>query len=463
MLMGPPPRFTRTAALSLFAALTLASAALAQDKQNVEVRVQPGVMVVADDNGEIIFDGPPMDGDGPMMLIGGPGGMTDMIGGALSGGGGAYTFPISVQELERYCRILRFTRDQTTAGTTLLDGSSAAFKTKADEVKKKIDDIREAAKENEEKDWWQKTMPITKELRQERDKAEESFLTDFRSIATKEQASRWDRVEMYRRRAKAMRSFSPFGTTGERVDLTAIVDSLKLDDALTAKLEPVLDSYERDVDVRIKEQADAQTKQRDAMKEAMKSHDFSAVTKAESERYDAGVKMRDTHRAFAAQIAAALPKEAAAKFDAAFHKAVYPKVYRERYAGKAIAAAEGLDDLKSDQRKAVEALKTRYTQATDDLNRRVETATIAAEQAAHDKEKTEHASGGDGQMVFRRTMKMEDDPQAASQRAERKELEDSTVKALLEILTPEQAERLPARPGSLVQDESGPKVKTKTP
>ncbi|MFT3684623.1 MAG: hypothetical protein QM783_06775 [Phycisphaerales bacterium] len=448
--------------LTCSTAITLTLAASGAFGQQIEIRAQPGVVVMNDGGGEeVMFDGP-MDGDGPMMLVGGPGGLSDMIGGAVAGGGGAYTFPISAADLAKYAKILKFSPDQAAAANSLLDGYATAFKTKADAAKEKVASIREAAKENEERDWWQKTLPITKELRQERDRAEEAFLTDYKSIASKEQAARWEKVEMYRRRSKAMRGMTPFGPAGERVDLSAIVDSLDLDAALTGKLEPIMDNYERDVDIRLREQTDVQTKQREAMKDAAKNHDFSLLTKAENDRYDAGVKMRDTHRTYAAQITTALPKEAAEKFDTAFRRAVYPRIYRERYAGKAITAAEGLDDLKGDQRTALATLKEKYRTQTADLNRRTEAAQQAAEQAARDKQKAEASQDGNGGVMIRRMITMDADPQADSQRAERKEIEDATVKSLLEILSPAQSERLPPRPGSLAQEE-GVKVRSKAP
>jgi len=141
-------------------------------------------------------------------LVADPGGIGEMVGGALGGmlgGGGSMAFPITPQEAEQYGKLLRFSSDQIDAAKTLLDGYLAAFKTKADEVKAKSTAIREEAKENDDNGAFKKLAPLMKDLQEERTKGETAYLADFKSVATPDQMARWEKVEMYRRRGKGLR------------------------------------------------------------------------------------------------------------------------------------------------------------------------------------------------------------------------------------------------------------------
>lgn len=461
---------SRLATLLLAAStLTLAatiSPACAQDSAGRSIIVISG----QDDGGEVVFDSMSFDGDGMGgIMIDGPGGIGDFIGGAMGGGIGISRF-----DLDQFDRILRFSPEQTDAAKTIYEGFVTAAKATQDELKKKSAAIREAAKENEDKDVFKQLFPVMKEMRDEKEKADAAFISDYKALATNDQLARWDKVEMYRRRGKSMRGFGPLGVTGERLDLISVVQAMSLPGPVRAKADDVLDAWERDVDVKLTQRADAQKKQREAMREATKAGDFSGMMKFEAQNAEMGIALRDLNKAYAQRLIAVVPDEYASKLDLQIRKATYPQIYRERYAGKALSAAMAANDLTAPQSKQVAALQASYATDSDRLCKRAEELALKAEDEMRQKQLTENQAGaadGGGMMIERSfsTSADEADPQQEQSRKDRRDLEDRTVASLHNILTTAQIEKLPARPGASADNpnaiirDGGPQIKMIAP
>lgn len=363
-------------------------------------------------------------------------------------------------DLEEIARILGFSADQVKASKDLFEGYQAELRTKAEDAKKKMDAVRAAARENEDHEEYKKLGPITKGLREAREQADKSFEADLKLLATREQAGKWEKVEMYRRRAKLGRGFG--GAPGESVDLLRVVQQMKLPAAASAAVAPALDAYERALDSAIVAKNQAQTTARQEMAEAFKNHDFAAAGKSQEAVREAGAKIRTVNKAAAAEVQALLPEASRAAFDLAVRKATYPQIYRERYVDKALTAAAEFKDLTKEQRQSLAALRMEYDGRGEAINRRAEEATdkLAASGGAMPM----MFGGGDGAVgaVSFSTVaigegdakggggggKMERpaDPMAPI-RKERRELEERTLKSLESVLTPEQMAALPPRPG----------------
>ncbi|MGH7132678.1 MAG: hypothetical protein ACREJO_12100 [Phycisphaerales bacterium] len=403
------------------------------------------------EGGMIVLDG---DDLGAMTLDGGP---------FFGGGGGGGSMSFTAADLEEIARILGFSADQVKASKELFEGYQAELRTKAEEAKKKSDAVRAAARENEDHEEYKKLGPISKALREAREQADKSFEADLKLLATREQAAKWDKVEMYRRRAKLGRGFG--GMPGESVDLIRVVQQMKLPSAASAAVAPALDAYERALDSAIVAKNQAQTTARQEMAEALKNRDFAAVGKSQEAVREAGAKIRGVNKAAAAELQALLPEASRVAFELAVRKATYPQIYRERYVDKALAAAADFKDLTTEQGRSLGALRREYAQAAEAINRRAEEATDKAGASGGAMpmvfgggdgasgavsistvaigEGDAKGGGGGGGRVERR-----EDPMAPI-RKERRELEERTLKALESVLTPEQMAALPPRPGTV--------------
>lgn len=414
----------------------------------------------------ISIGGPPGGG------AGGEGGMIVLddedLGGMLAGGGpifggmGGSGNSLTLADLDEIARILGFSADQVQASKALFEGYQAERKTRAEEAKKQMDAVRSAARENEDPEEYKKLAPISKALREAREQSDKAFEADLKLLATREQAAKWDKVEMYRRRAKLGRGFG--GAPGEGVDLIRVVQQMKLPAAAKEAVAPALDAYERALDSAIVAKNQAQTTARQEMAEAFKNRDFAAgaVGKSQEAVREAGAKIRSVNKASAAEIQALLPEASRAAFDLAVRKATYPQIYRERYVEKALMAAAESKDLTKEQGQSLAGLRREYDAAADAINRRAEEATDKA--GASGGAMPMMFGGGDGPsgMVSFSTVaigegdakggggggKMERpaDPMAPI-RKERRELEERTLKSLESVLTPEQMAALPPRPG----------------
>ncbi|MGQ0628088.1 MAG: hypothetical protein ACT4PL_08315 [Phycisphaerales bacterium] len=444
-----------TVALAAGAAWTLpVSTASAQEVETRQMVIVGG----AGDDGEVVFDS--MDfGDGGMMMFGGEAG--EMIAGlpGMLGGAGSTAFPISGADVDQYGRILRFGAEQIEAAKTLLDGYMASYKTKSEAHRAKVNAIREEAKENEDRGALKKMSPLMAEMRTERENTENAFINDFKAVATADQLARWEKVEMFRRRGKSLRSgggfLNPFSPAGDKVDLVKMYTALEAPEGVQRRVDPILDAYELDIDAKLKARADIQKRQREAMRDAAKARDFSGMMKFEEEQYELSLKLRDANRSAVRSLKDALPPDLAAKLDGEFRKACYPQIHRVRYAAKALGAAEKFEDLSEAQRKELVDIRSTYMREADLINRRNEEAQDKKQLA----DRAKHSAainGGEEGMTFNMTLDgTETDPELEAVRKQRRELEDRTVNALNGVLTTEQRERLPARPGTDAEPGQG--------
>jgi Spy/CpxP family protein refolding chaperone len=139
--------------------------------------------------------------------------------------------------------------------------------------------------------------------------------------------------------------------------------------------------------------------------------------------------VRDVNRRFAKVIEGQLTGDAKSAFAAEVQKRSYPDVFRQQRAQRSLDAAIGFGDLTSDQRTAIEALRSSYGRDLDAIN--------VEHMAAVDKSEAEFSAermmnwGGDP-----------NDPMRAI-RTKKRELNNKVVESLKSILTPEQAQRLP--------------------
>jgi hypothetical protein len=160
--------------------------------------------------------------------------------------------------------------------------------------------------------------------------------------------------------------------------------------------------------------------------------DPEKMSKMFTEGRDMGAKIRDVNRKYARQIASLLPEAKAAKFDLEFRKQSFPEVYRERYAQRAIAAAEGFDDLDAKQKDAIAALKDTFTRELTPIQKQGEELTEKTEMEWNPADMMRGGFGGQRNEA------------AQELRRKRSDVENKAVESLKAILTDAQKAKLPA-------------------
>ncbi len=373
---------------------------------------------------------------------GGGGGMMGMMGGW---GGGGMDAPVTKAEMDRYSKMLKFTDDQKEASKALFEGFEAAFKPKADAARKAMEDAREEFRETRDPGVWTGVGEKMAKMREDRTAAEKQLLEDVKSILTPEQTAQWPRVERERRRESVMRSGI---MSGERADLMKLVENMKLSDEAQKAVQPVLDTYEADIDpvlVKRAEVTEKFTSQGNKLREAfMGGGDMSEVNKMFEEGRVAAMKVRDTNRRYAKQIEGVLSGEDQGKFISEFRKESYPQIYRTaRYGTKVLDAAAAFE-LDTTAKTSLAAIKDDYNQRTNTMNEQAEKAQDTQEES----------------MTIQTMMGMRDNEDMRKVRDARRELETKTIEQVKALLTPEQVAKLPERgadngPGGQGGDTTG--------
>jgi Spy/CpxP family protein refolding chaperone len=364
---------------------------------------------------------------------GGPGGGMMMMGGGMGGGMmGGFDPPVTSAQLNKYATQLKFTDDQKEAAKALFDGYFAAFQSKADAARKKMDDVREQFRETRDPSVWTSVGESMQEFRKQRTQAEKAFMADLKSLLTPEQESTWPKIERERRRDTTMRMGF---MSGERMDVVAMVDRMKLSPEQMAIVTPILDAYEQELDP-------ALAKRNDLMENAMgqgmqmfrRMMDNGGapddeMTKMFEEGRKNAMRVRDINRRYASQVEAALPADVASKFRDEVNRESYPAVYRQRYANTALAAAEAFADLTDAQRQSIQSLREGYQRDLAQLQDKGKKA----------QDEQEANFSLQNMMAFRGNDAMRE------LRTQGEALDTRTLDTLKNILTPEQAAKLPER------------------
>lgn len=375
---------------------------------------------------------------------GGPGGM----------GGGMFRNAlekpaINPRNLETAMHQLALSKDQQDAVHSLMDGYQGEADRIAEEIRKGRQSAMEAMRDEgpeAAQDAWKKVGEDQKKWRAEREKIDTGLMNDIQAVLTKEQGAGWESARRQVVRAQSLRQGL---LSGERVDVLVLVNQLDLVEKDRDQVKPILEQYELDVD---REIAERDRVTNDAMNSFDPSQFFDPekrqdLTKRLEARRAASEKVRDVNNRYAKQVEAALPDGPRGQFDKAFHEASFPEVYRQTQAGRALAAAEGFDDLSTDQRLGVADLRDRYDAKMVEMHPRME-------QAALDMEKNfsiagalggfGQRGGGNGPRGGNGGQGGGNQPDAQrALRQERRELDDKFMADLKKILSEDQAARLP--------------------
>jgi hypothetical protein len=355
---------------------------------------------------------------------------------------GQFAAPISRRSLEDYGKLVNLTADQKEAVKSLYDAYTAAHAEVQKEMTKTFQEVAEKAQDTGDFKVYQKELPKKMQALNERmEKLEKGFYDDAKALLTTEQQASWSRVERHRRREKGLR----FGfISGQSVDMVKVVDALKLDPKSVPGLTDEVEHYEADMDRAI--QAFEKFGKDQEKEQAKWAEDFDMSKMAEmmekaksvmTQMLDIGKGMRDVNRQYQRTILPLLPEDQREKFEAEFNKRAYPRIYREGYPSKALAAAAGFNDLTADQSKTIAEMKAEYAREVAATSKKWALATQEREDKTGGQmmEMMSMMGGGGGDESVKEA--------ANKAREDRKDLDKRYKEKLLALLNEGQRDRLP--------------------
>jgi len=377
---------------------------------------------------------------------------------AAAQGGGGPNFGIAEINTPEFSRrdlpiivdVLELDAAQQDIVEVFLDGYTEAFTKLREEAQNELDFMREEMQNARRadgsgfdwRDMVEEMMSRMEGYRDRRDVLGYEFVANVQSMLSEQQMERWPKFERTMRRQQLV----PKGMlSGESVDLFQIVATGGLTEADHLTIEPVLSEYELQLDAALLARESDMEKAEEAFRDAVRAFgagelDVKDVLSAVERQRKLRVRIRDVNEMYVSQIVAILPDaESAARFQATYKEAAYPRIYRETYGEEALAAAINLPDLDENVRVSIEGVADAYEARLAQFNEKIERITREEEPRQAEKWITMMASrmsGGDAG-------RPEDPIREAFE--EREEYEDQVVGQLRAMLTEDQARQLPRR------------------
>lgn len=334
---------------------------------------------------------------------------------------------ITSEELNRYAALLGLDESQKEAASAMLDAYLAEFTIVRNEWQRIRDGARQEFRESRDPGVWQELQAVVAEIQERKEKLEQTFLEDYRLLLTPEQDLLWDDLERMRRRERTL----PNGglVSGETVDLIRVIEDTELSDESREAIEPLLDSYARELDRVLVERNRVYEAGMSRAMELWQNQDFETMNRLLEDSSEQANRVREVHLRFVRQIEAAMPEGDRGLVEAAFNREAYPQIYRESAAVSAMDMALAFDDLTDDQRQRLQDIKMRHDREVNTLNDRWRTMVDRSEA---DRSIMDFMGGGGR------------DPELRTARQARRDFDLRILNEVRGVLTEEQQARLPA-------------------
>lgn len=377
----------------------------------------------------------PSVAEAQIIVHGGPGG-----GMGMPGGPGAR---LGRAAIERYGRLLGLDDAQQQAVAALHEAYTESNRAAGKQMSEKMRELEGALKDGDMDVVHEKMPAVMEEHRRRTGELEKSFLDDLRAVLTNEQLeSNWPRVERLRKRDQWLRTGV---LSGSNVDLTTLVEDLKLPAADRERVQPTLEQYEQDMDralTEVQRAHDERAAKNDNGGRRMEggrrmimfdNENFQAQQK--SQREESG-RIKELNQRYARLLAADLPEELRGKLEEQFKFASFRQIYRESTTERKLAAAEKFDDLTPEQRERLRGISESYRRQARSANDRW---SIAQERAESEGKAT--GGGGMGMVFMNGGQGQPEDLREA--RTARRDLDKQTDSELDGLLSDSQRDRLP--------------------
>lgn len=232
------------------------------------------------------------------------------------------------------------------------------------------------------------------------------------------------------------------GVAGEGVDLIKIGEKLGVIDGpllgkATAGVKALFEQYEAELDTAIQAKSAAQAN-RPARKEG-EPMDMEALQKAIAESREKGIAIRDINQKYARQIGSELGEPLNAKWELEVKRSVFPQVYRETYADKALRTALEMDDLSGEQKSTLKDVREQFDRELASANDALAKAIAAADESGN---RGGMSSGPDGATFVRLGGESED---VKAARTAKRDVEGRAMDKVNGTLNDAQKKKLPPK------------------
>jgi hypothetical protein len=272
------------------------------------------------------------------------------------------------------------------------------------------------------------------------------FVDGMKASLSEPQAQKWPAFERFLAREKTL----PRSTiSGEGVNLFIVLDESGLSKETFAKLQPVMDEYELQLDAALKARNDFLGSNEAKYLEAIQSGDSDAAKRFATRAMELRQKVREVNDRYREAICGQLEPADASRVRAAALAAGFERVYGSNRMKRSFEGALKLEGLSQEVIDAIKALEAQYDVEVGPLNDRI-AQEIRKEEPSRQTEEMVRVAGfftGDVPMsqMFRggRGGQGDADAQSTKLLEQRGELNESYTNRLEALLTPEQREQLP--------------------
>lgn len=280
---------------------------------------------------------------------------------------------------------------------------------------------------------WDDFRDRTQAFEQRKDMITKQLMADLRLLLTTEQEMRWPRFERDLRR---MATIDEGGlVSGEAVDLVALLDEMGVDGEAREVIASIENQYVTELDRALITRNEVYEESTDKAFERFTTEGFDDFEKVMDyfrelleDAMIQAVRVRDINLRYAATIGRALSPEIGEEFADRFNELCYPRVYRVSTTDRAFETILSFEDLAEEQRGRVLEAQTRYRQSRERLDANWARA-IAEQEEERD---------------VMRVMGIEPSTEATREtRTARRELDRTAYEQVLQVLSEDQARRLP--------------------
>ena len=205
----------------------------------------------------------------------------------------------------------------------------------------------------------------------EKSKLRTTVVDGIQVVLTDDQRSQWPAFERYLRREKNLANAT---LSGEGVNLIFSIDEAGLPQDQIAKVDPLLNDYEMQLDNAIMARDQYLEQAEPKLYKALLDSNRTSAEQVVKRQVEVRRNLRDINDQFRVAILGVLAPESAAKFETASLTAGYSRVYRPTFTQRTLTEALEIEGLDSKVIEAIEALQAQYLVELSSLNGRITNA-----------------------------------------------------------------------------------------
>ncbi len=280
---------------------------------------------------------------------------------------------------------------------------------------------------------WNDFRERTEQFEERKEAITEQLMADLRLLLTPEQDARWTRFERDLRRNATIDEGGLL--SGETVDLVDLLDEMGVDGEVRESIWSLEDQYVTELDRALVQRNEVYDETTNKAFERFTAEGFDDMDSVMDffrellgDAMEQAARVRDINLKYAATIGRALPPDQSAEFEDRFNELAFPRVYRASTTDRAFETILSFEDLTEEQRGRVLEAQLRYEQSRERLDANWARA-IAEQEEERD---------------VMRVMGIEPSTEATREaRTARRDLDRTSYEQVLQVLTEEQASRLP--------------------